>query len=102
MHPPFYTVDHKIGPDIHHFGDDRPVIRRSTPARLDLSPATPGWPPVPFLPQDGIRVQLPSGVTLAPRLHLQIVPPPQPTWRVVIGRWMIRTGQRMILQNRPG
>lgn len=100
MHPPFFHVDHKIGPDIHHAGDDRPVVRRGVPARLILQPATPGWPPVPFLPQDD--GQLPTGAQAMPRPHLQLVPPPQATWRIILGRWLIRTGQRLILQNRPG
>ena len=102
MHPPFYTVDHKIGQDIRHFGDGKKLIRRSAPARLDLTPVATGWPPVPLLPHDPTPVHLPSGVTLAPRLHLQVVPPPEPTWRIVVGRLLIRIGQRMILQNRPG
>ena len=102
MHPPFYTVDHKIGPDIRHFGDSKTIVRRGAPARLALTPVATGWPPVPLLPQDHTPLRMPSGVTLAPRLHLQVVPPPEPTWRVSVGRLLIRIGQRMILQNRLG
>ncbi len=103
MHPPFYTVDHKIGPDIHHHGDSKPVIRRSLPERLVLRPGATGWPPVPLSPGaflDNGALQLPSGATLWPQAVLQVVPPPQPTWRHVVGRWLIRVGQRMIMENR--
>lgn len=103
MHPPFYTVDHKIGPDIHHHDDDKPVVRRSAPARLDLTPATTGWPPVPLQatpPADTGAVQLPSGRAAFVRSQLRIVPPPQRTLRSAIGRFLIRAGQRMILENR--
>jgi hypothetical protein len=103
MHPPFFTVDHKIGPDIHHHGDDRPVVRRASPTRLVLTPATTGWPPVPLLAPSSVgagAVQLPTGSNAFVRPQLRIVPPPQPTLRSIIGRFLIRAGQRMILENR--
>ena len=105
MHPPFYTVDHKIGTDIRHHGGGKPTKRRGLPERLQLTPATTGWPPVALLPgalQDAQIVQLPSGHATAARPMLQIVPPPRRTLREVIGRLLIRTGQRMILSNRLG
>lgn len=103
MHPPFFPVDHKVGPDIRHFDERKP--RRNRPQGLVLSPATTGWPPVPLLPSmmwDGHTVALPSGVTLHPNVRLTVVPLPRNTLRDHIGRWLIRVGQRMILQNRPG
>jgi hypothetical protein len=105
MHPPFFTVDHKIGPDIHHHGDTRPVIRRGLPERLRLTPATTGWPPVPLratLLEDETTIQVPSGAAVTVRPKLQIVPPPGRGWREIIGRMLIRTGQRMILQTASG
>ena len=105
MHPPFYTVDHKIGPDIHHQCDHRPVKRRGAATRLLLTPATTGWPPVPFIPPwmlDDNGVRLPTGAQPMPRPQLRVVPPPRRTIRDILGRWLIRTGQRMILQNRLG
>ena len=101
MHPPFYFVDHKIGPDIHHHGETKPVIRRSRPQKLSLRPSTTGWPPVPLAPGafiDNGALQLRSGATLAQQPILQVVPPPQRTLRIVIGRLLIRTGQRLIMQ----
>ena len=103
MHPPFFTVDHKIGPDIHHHGDEKPIIRRSLPERLRLTPATTGWPPVPIIagPAEDLSVLvLPSGAVAVPKLRLQVVPPARRTWRDAVGRLLIRTGQRMILENR--
>ena len=105
MHPPFYTVDHKIGPDIYHYNDSKPVVRRSLPDRLALRPSATGWPPVP-LSQSGFvdngALHLPSGTMLAPQTVLRVVPPPQRTWRDIIGRLLIRAGQRMIMENRVG
>lgn len=103
MHPRFYTVDHKIGPDIHHHGTSKPVTRRSLPERLALRPSAVGWPPVPLSPGafiDNGALQLPSGATLPSQAILRVVPPPQRTWRDTVGRFLIRIGQRMILENR--
>lgn len=105
MHPPFFTVDHKIGADIRHFDGGKPVKRRSLPERLHLTPAATGWPPVALLPhtlEDERALQVPSGHAAVRRPKLQVVPPPRRTLREVIGRLLIRTGQRMILSNRPG
>ncbi|PJI84625.1 hypothetical protein BC777_3686 [Yoonia maricola] len=103
MHPPFYTVDHKIGPDIHHHGDAKPVTRRSLPARLSLRPSAAGWPPVPLQTAaftDNGPLHLPSGAMLPAQATLRVVPPPQRTWRDIVGRLLIRVGQRLILENR--
>ena len=105
MHPPFFTVDHKIGADIRHLDGGKPVKRRNMPERLRLTPAATGWPPVSLLPhalEDTHIAQAPSGHATAVRPKLQVVPPPRRTLREVIGRLLIRTGQRMILSNRPG
>ena len=103
MHPPFFIVDHKIGPDIHHHSDDKPVVRRTSPTRLVLAPATTGWPPIPLSAPPSVdagAVQLPTGSEAFVRPQLRIVPPPQRTLRNTIGRFLIRAGQRMILENR--
>lgn len=105
MHPPFFTVDHKIGPDIHHRSDSKPVRRRSLPERLRLTPASTGWPPVPLLAtpaEDMSMVQTPSGLPVNKRPKLYVVPPPQRNLREWIGRMLIRAGQRMILQTASG
>ncbi|SMY05940.1 hypothetical protein [Flavimaricola marinus] len=50
MHPPFFVVDHKVGPHVplpHH---ERPVIRRSAPEVLRLSLPAPGSAEVGFAP----------------------------------------------------
>jgi hypothetical protein len=69
MHPPFFHVDHKVGPVVH-----------TAPLRADPAP-----------PQDFVR---PAGP-----MRLGVVPPPRMTLRDRIGRFLIRTGQRMIFQN---
>ena len=90
MHPPFVFTDHKVGPDVYN---PKPHMRRNLPTRLNLSPAV-GWPPVPLV------APIDRPPLLGPQLRL--VPPPRDTLRDIVGRWLIRTGQRMILRNRPG
>ena len=87
MHPPFYVVGRNASPSPHH---PKPHVRRSAPQWLDLSPADLHWPPVPLaIPKP--QVQPLQVVTL------RFVPAPKKTVRDVIGRWLIRAGQRMIL-----
>jgi hypothetical protein len=103
MHPPFFIVDHKIGPDILHQTDSKPVVRRILPKRLALKPSAAGWPPIPLSPgafTDNGALHLPSGAILPAQSILRVVPPPQRTWRNVVGRLLIRAGQRMIMENR--
>ncbi len=103
MHPPFFTVDHKIGPDIHHHSDSKPVIRRGIADRLRLTPSVPGWPPVPLnigMFGDNSALLVPTGSTVTPPVFLQVVPLPQRTWRDFVGRLLIRVGQRLIMDNR--
>lgn len=103
MHPPFYVVDHKVGPDNHYAHDYRPARRRGAPTRLELRPSAAGWPPIPLVPgafADNSALQLPIGATLPPQTTLFVVPPPQRKLRNVIGRFLIRAGQRMIMENR--
>lgn len=103
MHPPFFIVDHKIGHDIHHFTGDRPIIRRGAPVRLALRHTSSGWPPIPLQAgafTDNGALHLPSGAMLPPVATLRVVPPPQRRWRDMLGRLLIRTGQRLIMENR--
>jgi hypothetical protein len=103
MHPPFYVVDHKIGPDVYQHTDHRPVVRRGAPTRLALTATSAGWPPVPMSTgafSDNGALYLPSGSMIPPHPVLRTVPPPQRTLRDYIGRLLIRTGQRMIMENR--
>ncbi|PRY76015.1 hypothetical protein CLV80_110101 [Yoonia maritima] len=105
MHPPFYVVDHKVGPENHNDYSERTTKRRTQPQRLQISPVASSWPPVPFIPEVDTNpqlIRLPSGMLVAEKPRLQIVPAPQRSLRHVIGRWLIRIGQRMILENRPG
>ncbi len=97
MHPPFIFTDHRIGPDTF---TPKPHVKRTRPTRLDLSPAT-GWPPVPLVLPSEVPTA-PSGQPFRPGFKLYVVPPPRATWRDIVGRFLIRIGQRMILQNRPG
>ncbi len=86
MHPPFYVVGRDATPP-HH----RPHVRRNRAERLDLTPPKTAWVPVPLVqPTPPVPVNV---------VRLQLVPPPRNTWRDTIGRWLIRAGQRMILQN---
>ena len=96
MHPPFVFTDHRVVPD--------PFLRatktrRSLPERLDLTPLATGWPPVPLMATGNPPFVAPSGVVVLTPAVVRVVPPPRRTWKVVLGRWMIRTGQRMIFSN---
>lgn len=93
MHPPFIFTDHKVSPDIFAPSDHKQQVKRSLPERLALRPVTSAWPPLPVVPEPPVPYSA---------LRLQIVPPPRGTLRDAIGRWLIRTGQRMILKNRLG
>ena len=97
MHPPFYIPDPLVGPHAPHH------VRRTRPERLRLTPAAPGWPPLPLgrvtaAPPPAV----PAPVRPVPRPVLQVVPPPQPGLRDLIGRFLIRTGQRMLFRHSPG
>lgn len=102
MHPPFYTPDTYVSSDIiadHH----RPVKPRrgAAPQRLRFLPV-PGWPPIHPTMADPVQPAppaLPSGRPAQPLPHLSVVPTPRNTLRDMVGRFLIRTGQRMILQN---
>lgn len=85
MHPPFYIPDHPVG-------HDHTLVRRTTPQRLDLRPCRTDWPPMPLVQDPAPPV----------RPRLVVVPTPRPTLRDALGRFLIRLGQRMILNNRPG
>jgi hypothetical protein len=104
MHPPFFHVDHKIGPDIHTHGEVKYIPKRTQPTRLSLSHVgTVGWPPVPLFVHpisDVSAIRVPSGQFVHAQPVLQIVPPPQRTFRDIIGRFLIRAGQRLILEGR--
>ncbi|KJZ19238.1 hypothetical protein [Loktanella sp. S4079] len=105
MHPPFYPVDHKVDPNILQPYDERPVKRRTTAEPLRFAVASHDWPPVPFAaPEHDFHagITLPSGTVVEVRPQLWIVPPPQRKIRHIIGRWLIRMGQRLILENRLG
>ena len=96
MHPPFFFTDHRAGPDVHM---NRPKARRSRPAVLVLTPvATSGLMTVRLRRFEDTPPKPVSRPVLAD-LRLQVVPPPRRTWKDGLGRWMIRTGQRMILGN---
>jgi hypothetical protein len=56
---------------------------------------------MPLIPAD-LLYHAPSGHRFVPGLRLQVVPQPRNSWRDIIGRWLIRTGQRMIFQSRLG
>ena len=99
MHPPFIFTDHKVGPDTFR---GRPKVRRSLPQRLILRPMTDGWPPLPVVFEPGPPEVSPSGQPVLTPVYLTIVPPPRSGIRDTVGRWLIRLGQRMILQNHPG
>ena len=91
MHPPFYIVDHKV-----IITPERRFVRRSLPGRLEFQPATCGWPPL-AVGQKPVEL-----APIPPKPFVRLVPPPSGTPRDLIGRWLIRIGQRMILKNRLG
>lgn len=102
MHPPFFTPDTFVSSDL--VSDRHNVVtpkRRSAPQRLRILPV-PGWPPLPIVaPQDlhqGVPTP-PSGQPAQALPQLHVVPAPRNSLRDAFGRFLIRTGQRMILQN---
>lgn len=105
MHPPFYIPDTRVSHDVLHHHDCKPVIRRGfQPQFLRILP-TPGWPPVHPLLKDHIDpdvISTPSGKAVPTHTVLQVVPEPRNTMRDAFGRFLIRIGQRIILENRPG
>lgn len=93
MHPPFFHVDHKVDAFTHPV-PAKCKPRRTQPARLAMRPTSHVFAPVPM------RADPPPPVIFAPGpVRLSIVPPPQASLRDRIGRFLIRTGQRMIFQN---
>ncbi|MEJ6397620.1 hypothetical protein [Yoonia sp. 208BN28-4] len=100
MHPPFIFTDHKVGPHPFPRPDGKPP-RRNQPCPLDLTPVA-GWPPVPLVAPTSTLPLSPSGQPMVAGLRLQVVPPPRRSLRDFIGRWLIRTGQRMIMTQRAG
>lgn len=101
MHPPFIFTDHRVGPDPYlHHGVKPP--RRGQPARLDITPATSGWPPLPLVAPPAALPLSPTGRPFTAGLRLAVAPPPRSGLRDLIGRWLIRLGQRMIMQQRAG
>ena len=105
MHPPFYIPDTFVSQDITpHGGVRRVTPRGETPRRLTFLPM-PGWPPRSVQLTDQVPPRdpvLPSGRPAVPVPVLAVVPAARSTWRDIVGRFLIRTGQRMILQNGPG
>lgn len=101
MHPPFILPNHPVGPTHVSPTPERHVIRRSKPEALRLTPAAPGIPPVPLIPPSD-TYPAPADKMVQPKDRLQVVPIPRNTLRDRFGRFLIRVGQRMILENRPG
>lgn len=101
MHPPFFTIDHRTvvhtpSPVSHRVG-----LRRTTPVVLPvtLSHVVEN----PFIPTYLVADVLPDAPVESKPVRLTIVPSPtHSSLRDVIGRWLIRLGQRMILENHPG
>lgn len=94
MHPPFIHTDHRIGT---HYPNPKPHVRRTRPTRLDLIPVAQGWPPLPLLDPSHLAKE---AVSKDPQIFL--VPSPRRAWRDILGRFLIRLGQRMIAANGPG
>ena len=103
MHPPFFAPDLAIGPAPDPFA--KPP-RRHAPARLDLRPsAGPGdfallarnLPDAPAEPAERPK-QAPQLV----RPGLRLGPPPARGPKAWLGRWLIRTGQNLILPAAAG
>jgi len=89
MHPPFIFTDHKVRPNTHL----HPKPKRGDYTPLNLHPTPACWPPLPL-----VQVVEPQ----TPVDQLRIVPVPKRTIKDRIGRWLIRTGQRMILEHSSG
>lgn len=105
MHPPFFIPDTRVSLDIAHHIESKPRIRRgATGTSLQFLPFGT-WPPLHPLLLDQVDdtvPALPTGRPAPDRPVLHVVPLPRPGLREALGRFLIRTGQRMIVQNRPG
>lgn len=105
MHPPFYIPDTSVSADIAHHYESKPKIRRGSKATALRFLPFGIWPPLhPALMDhvDDTTPALPTGRPAPGRPALHVVPVPRRGLREMLGRFLIRTGQRMILQNRPG
>lgn len=65
MHPPFFVVDHKVGPHKPVPFAPRPHVRRTTPEVLRFHPVIPGqdlarFAPVPFVATPAPNSAVPS------------------------------------------
>lgn len=100
MHPPFFHTDHRSivhtpHPVSHKVGRRRnvPVVLPITLSHLVENPFIPT-----YLAED-VQGDEPDDTRPA---RLTVVPAPtHSSLRDVIGRWLIRLGQRMILENHP-
>lgn len=105
MHPPFYIPDTRVSYDVSHHHDSKPVIRRGMQPQVLRFLPLPGWPPIHPLLKDRIDpdvIAVPSGKAVPDRTVLRVVPEPRNGLRDTFGRFLIRVGQRILLENRPG
>lgn len=101
MHPPFFPVDHRSVVHTPHPVSHRTGLRRTTPVVLPISLShLVENPVIPIYLAEDIK---PGDIPDQRPIRLQAVPlPTHNSLRDVIGRWLIRVGQRMILENHPG
>ena len=94
MHPPFFHVDHKVDP-VPRPKSARLSLRRTRPARLEMTVSAYGFAQVPMRAPPAPKVF----PTVQGPIVLTVVPPPRRSLRDRIGRMLIRIGQRMIFEN---
>ncbi|SEV94079.1 hypothetical protein SAMN04488515_0326 [Cognatiyoonia koreensis] len=101
MHPPFFHTDHRSVVHVPHPASHTTGLRRTAPVVLPITVSH--LVENPFIPtylvEDVMQDEMPD----TRPVMLRAVPAPRhKSLRDVIGRWLIRLGQRMILENHPG
>jgi len=101
MHPPFFPTDHRSSVNTPHPVSHRRGLRRTTPMVLPMTLSHLAEnPTIPVYLAEDVR---PDEIADPRPVILRAVPAPtHNSLRDVIGRWLIRLGQRMILENHPG
>ena len=101
MHPPFFTTDYRSVVHTPHPVSHRTGLRRTTPVVLPVTLSH--LIENPFIPAYLVEDVHPDEIHDTRPVRLTIVPAPvHSSLRDVVGRWLIRLGQRLILTNHPG
>lgn len=100
MHPPFFITDHRSVVHTPHPVSHTRGLRRGAASVLPVTACYVSHNPfIPTYLLDDVHPDEPEHGH--PRLRV-VAAPTHSSLRDVIGRWLIRLGQRMILENHAG